>query len=81
MAHSSVSELIALVLDIEPSRVGPTTHRDDLDEWDSLAQLSLVSALEETYSVMMTTDQMNRCVAVSEIEAVLSELGVTQQQP
>jgi acyl carrier protein len=76
MSHPSVVELLALVLDVEPHRVTPTTTRTDIDEWDSLAQLTVVSALEETYGVVLTTEQMNQCIGVSEISTVLAGHGV-----
>jgi acyl carrier protein len=71
-----LTDLIAAVLDIEPSLVTSVTVRDDIDEWDSLAQLGVVSALEETYSVTLSSAEMKRCVSVPEIQSVLSSLGV-----
>jgi acyl carrier protein len=76
MSSQNLSELLALVLDVAPDRVTATTVREDLEEWDSLAQLSVVSALEESYSVLLSTEQMNRCVSVTSIVNVLSEHGV-----
>jgi acyl carrier protein len=73
---TSLTDLIAAVLDVEPSTVTAGTVRDDIDEWDSLAQLGVVSALEETYNVTLSSAEMKRCSSVQEIQSVLSSLGV-----
>jgi acyl carrier protein len=71
-----LTELIANVLDVELSMVTVSTAREDLEAWDSLAQLSVVAAVEETYGVMLSSADMKRFVSVPEIRSVLSGLGV-----
>jgi acyl carrier protein len=73
---TSLTELIAAVLDVEPTLVTAVTAREDIDEWDSLAQLGVVSAVEETYNVVLSSAEMKRCVSVPEIQSVLASLGV-----
>jgi acyl carrier protein len=73
---TSLTNLIAAVLDVEPTMVTASTVRDDIEEWDSLAQLGVVSALEETYNVTLSSAEMKRCVSVPEIQSVLHALGV-----
>jgi acyl carrier protein len=75
-SQPSVTDLLAMVLDVDSSLLNNATKRDDLDEWDSLAQLGVVSALEEAYGVQLTSAQMKECVSVPEIKAVLAGFGV-----
>jgi acyl carrier protein len=73
---TSLTELIATVLDIDSELVTASTVREEVEAWDSLAQLGVVSALEETYAVTLSSAEMKRCVSIEEIRAVLSGLGV-----
>jgi acyl carrier protein len=66
-----VTDLIASVLDVDVTKIQLTTVRTDIDEWDSLAQLGLVAALEETYNITLSSAQMKQCDSVAEIIAVL----------
>jgi acyl carrier protein len=68
---TSVTELIAAVLDVDVAKIQLGTVRTDIDEWDSLAQLGLVAALEETYGITLSSAQMKQCDSVPEIVAVL----------
>jgi acyl carrier protein len=71
-----LTELIATVLDVDAALVTAATVREDVEAWDSLAQLGVVSALEETYAVILSSADMKRCVSIAEIRSVLSGLGV-----
>ncbi len=71
-----LTELIATVLDVDASLVTETTVREDVEAWDSLAQLGVVSALEETYGVELSSADMKRCISVPEIRSVLGGLGI-----
>ncbi len=72
----NLEELIAAVLDVEPERVTAITTRDEIETWDSLAQLSLVSALEETYDIVFTSAEMQELVSVPVIRTVLRARSV-----
>ena len=72
----NLEELIAAVLDVESSLVTADTIREDIEHWDSLAQLSLISALEETYEVVFTSAEMQSLVSVPVIRAALRARSV-----
>jgi acyl carrier protein len=72
----NLEELVAAVLDVEPTLVGPTTGRDDVENWDSLAQLGIVSAVEETYAVQFSSQEMKELASVPAIRAALGSKGV-----
>lgn len=71
-----LEELIAAVLDVEAGAVGPETGRDDIDTWDSLAQLGVVSALEETYGLTFSSSEMKELVSVPAIRSLLGAKGI-----
>jgi acyl carrier protein len=76
MASSPLIDLIAVVLDVDASSITESTQRGDIDAWDSLAPLGVISALEETYGVMLSTSDMQECTSVLTIRTVLGRHGV-----
>jgi Acyl carrier protein len=55
------------VLDIAPGRIGGETAREDVPEWDSLAHLRLVTALEEEFGVRFTMTEIAELRSVADI--------------
>jgi acyl carrier protein len=73
----TLEELIAAVLDVEPTAVTATASREVLPQWDSLGHLSILSAVEETYSVQFSTEEMRDATSVAALRSLLAEKGVT----
>lgn len=74
--YTGLTELIATVIDVDPSVISTSTVRSEVDTWDSLAQLGVIAAVEETYGVVLTTADMQNCSSVAAISAVLASHGV-----
>ncbi|MFA6236637.1 MAG: acyl carrier protein [Bacteriovorax sp.] len=55
---SDINYILCEVFDVDPSQVTLTTSKDDLDEWDSMKQLELITALEKKFSIKFTMDEM-----------------------
>lgn len=72
-----LEELVAAVLDVDPSQVSIDSSRENTELWDSLAQLSILSAVEETYGVTLSTDQMMHADSVRAIRELLAMQGIT----
>ena len=53
-----------------------TTSPDDIGRWDSLQHIALVRALEATFSIRLSMDEMMEIRSVGDIEAVLRRHGV-----
>ena len=54
----------------------PDTSPNDVERWDSLQHLALVRALEETYELRLSMDEMVEIYSVRGIESVLRRHGV-----
>ncbi len=54
----------------------PETCPDDVPKWDSLRHVALVSAIEETYGVSLSMDEMMEIVSVAAIQDVLARHNV-----
>jgi acyl carrier protein len=73
--YPRLAELFADVL----QHVGPlhrTTSPREVPRWDSLQHIALVSALERTFGVTLSMDEMMEMRSVGAIEAVLRRHGV-----
>jgi acyl carrier protein len=46
--------IVSDVLDVETGRISPDSAQGDIPEWDSLAQLRIVTALEQEFGVKPT---------------------------
>ena len=62
-----ISDVLCDVFELDPSQVTPTTSKMDLDEWDSMKQLELITALEKKFSIKFTMDEMISIDSVSKI--------------
>ena len=72
----SLWELIAAVLGVDQSDISDSTSAADLPAWDSLAQLSLVSAVEENYAITMTSAEMRVASSVVALRSILAARGI-----
>lgn len=68
--------LIAEILGLELESVGPANGPGNPSKWDSFAHIQLVAAIEESYAVQMSTDEIVNLLSVSDIAKLLQEKGV-----
>lgn len=66
--------IVSDVLEIEPERVRDDTRQTDIAEWDSLAQLRLVTALEQEFGVRPT---MREIAGLTSVPAIAHYLDTT----
>jgi len=48
-----------------------------ISKWDSLAHIQLVAAIEETYAIQMSMDEIVNLLSVNDIVTLLEEKGVS----
>jgi len=68
--------LFAEVLGLPLDRITDATSPDTTSEWDSLAAMNLVAALEDTFGVELTTTDIMRMRSVGIVRDVLRAKGV-----
>ena len=76
MSADRLRALFAEVLGLPPDRVTDATSPDTTSEWDSLAAMNLVAALEDTFGVELTTTDIMRMRSVGIVREVLRAKGV-----
>ena len=69
-------ELVGEVLGIDPSELDMTRTMDDVDAWDSLNHLKLVTAVEEEYSIRLEMDEIESITSLEALrEAIARHSG------
>lgn len=63
--------IVSDVLEIDPERVQEGSHQADFTEWDSLAQLRLVTALEQEFGVRPTMREIAELTSIPAIARYL----------
>jgi len=67
----SVNEVVALVLDVSPDSLNDDSRAGEIEQWDSMQQVILISVLETTYGVKFTTRDLDRMGSIGEMKAVI----------
>ncbi|MBI3522159.1 MAG: acyl carrier protein [Chloroflexi bacterium] len=76
MLDSRVLRVFREVFDDEQLAVSDTTSARDVPDWDSLAQVKLVIALEQEFDVRFSTTEIGTWACVGDLKRALrSKLG------
>ncbi|MBI3298557.1 MAG: acyl carrier protein [Elusimicrobia bacterium] len=70
--HSKVESVFRKVFDSETLTVKDETTAADVDGWDSLAQVNLIVAAEELFSVRFTTPEIRALKNVGDFKALIA---------
>lgn len=72
--EDKIIELIARVLNVPKDDVTLETEIGELDEWDSLRNVQIISQLEKEFEVKITPDMIMDLEDVSDIVGLIREL-------
>ena len=72
-----LEEILAKVLLVDKANINDKMSRKDTEEWDSMAHLMLVSAIESAFGIVMSDDDVMEIDTVGDIKKILRKLGVT----
>ena len=61
------------VLDDETIRVTPKTTADDIDDWDSLEHITLISAVEREFRMKFKMGEISSMKNVGEMARIVTE--------
>ena len=64
-------ELIEEVLDVEEGSLTAETPLDDVEEWDSIAKLSLIAMLDDEFGKTLTGKELKALKTVADILAYM----------
>ena len=69
-------ELIADILGVEPSRIVAGSGPGTIDTWDSLAHLSIITAVEERFGVKFSMADVGNIASFETLAKLLAERQV-----
>ncbi len=71
-----LENLIARVLNVEPTAVNDNTSPDNVESWDSFSSLILVTELEKNFKVKFSLEEVVLVKNVGDIKKALRNHGV-----
>ena len=71
-------EIFATGLGVGTERLGDDTSPDNTSEWDSLAAMTLVSLIEERFTVELSTRDIMKMRTIGLARQVLRQKGVAE---
>ena len=69
-----IKEVLSAVIDVPLEEIVDDASMDDLEAWDSLAQMNLVIALEEEFDITIPDEEVGTMLSLSLILSVLNEV-------
>ena len=74
---AQLNELIAKALMLPEDRITDDLTYNSIPEWDSVAHMAFVAELEDSYGVMLETDDIVDMSSVGKIRDILGKYGVS----
>jgi acyl carrier protein len=69
--NQRLTQVLCDVLDLDPGRVGPDLMREEVDQWDSLNHLKVVTAVEEAFDLKLTMQEIESVDGIARLVALL----------
>ncbi len=70
---TKLTEIFRDVFDDEDIEISDTTTADDIEEWDSLEHITLISAVEKAFKMRFTMKEVSSMKNVGEMMTILEE--------
>ena len=74
-ASDRLTSVVIAVLDADPALVNDDSSPHNLENWDSVAHLQLMAAVESEFSVSFTMDQIITFDSIGSIRQTLRQMG------
>ena len=71
-----LEEIIAKVFELDISKIKKEMTPLDIEMWDSLSQLNLISAIEKEFKIKLEIDEIFTVMKIGDIYDLLSKKGV-----
>ena len=71
-----LEEIIANIFELDTSQIKKEMTPADIETWDSLSQLNLISAIEKKFQIKLEIDEIFTVMKIGDIYDLLSKKGV-----
>ena len=72
-----LEDIFSETLGIDKQRVVDSLEYNSIKEWDSVAHMALIAALEEAYDIMLETEDVIDMSSVGRAREILAKYSVT----
>ena len=72
----SLEQIFADSLAINLSDISDALTYQSIPQWDSVAHMTLIAAVEDEYGIMLDTDDIIDMSSVAKVKAILQKYGV-----
>jgi acyl carrier protein len=72
-----LEDIFSETLGIDRQRVVDSLEYNSIKEWDSVAHMALIAALEEAYDIMLETEDVIDMSSVGRARQILAKYSVT----
>jgi len=76
--EETLKKLMATMLNVDVSTIGPDSSMDNVPSWDSLRHMNIVLALEEEFKVTIPDEDAGNITSYKLIKLVLNDLIESQ---
>ena len=66
--NEELSKLVADVMGMDVTDVTTSLSREEEERWDSLTHLRLVTAIEETFSIRLSMDEIENIATLADVD-------------
>jgi len=73
-----LTKLLADVFELSPSEISLDYTPDDIEIWDSLLQLTLISNIEEEFDIVLEIEEIFTIFKIGDIYDLLNNKGITE---
>ena len=68
----TIIAIAAEIFQVDPDVLAPGSTPDDVEKWDSLAHLRLITAVEAEYGIRLSMQQIQNVRSLGDLEAAVS---------
>ena len=72
----SIDNIFCEVFNVEASALGAGFNKETVPCWDSVRQLALASALEETYGILLDPEDIMGCTSYLGVKQIITKYGI-----
>ncbi|UCE12255.1 MAG: acyl carrier protein [Candidatus Heimdallarchaeota archaeon] len=69
-------DIISKILILEKDQINDKVSREDLEEWDSMTHLTLISELEQVFNIILTDDEVTEIQTIGDIKTTLKKYEI-----
>ena len=69
-------DIVSKILLIDEAKIVDELSREDLQDWDSMTHLVLVSDLEQEFDIIFSDDEVTKIASIGDLKVSLSKHGL-----